>query len=179
MGTDFPMKDEVSNADAPGALFAEVYDRLKAMASRQLERGARDTLDTTGLVHELYLRFGSRPHLRFDHEAQFFAYAAKAMRTLLADRARDRLTQRAGGAWARVTLDADDAQLSIDSAERAMVLDDALTQLERIDPRAARVVELRYFAGLTLEQVAPLLGMTESTVVRDWRFARAFLHERL
>ena len=166
-------------ADTPDALFAEVYDRLKAMASRQLARGARGTLDTTGLVHELYLRVGNKPGLRFEHEAQFFAYAARAMRHLLADRARDRLTQRAGGAWIAVTLDGEDTRLAIDSAERAMMLDDALTQLEKVDARAARVVELRYFAGLTLEQIGPLLGMTESTVVRDWRFARAYLHERL
>lgn len=165
--------------ETPDALFAEVYDRLKAMASRQLARGARQTLDTTGLVHELYLRMGSNEKMRFSHEAQFFAYAAKAMRHLLADRARNRLTLRAGGAWISLTLDGDDAHLSIDSAERAMMLDDALTQLEKADPRAARVVELRYFAGLTLEQVAPLLKLAESTVVRDWRFARAFLHERL
>jgi RNA polymerase sigma factor (TIGR02999 family) len=173
------MKDAGTVAASPDALFSEVYDRLKAMASRQLSRGARDTLDTTGLVHELYLRVGQRQHLRFEHEAQFFAYAAKAMRNLLADRARDRLALRAGGAWARVTLDGDDARLSIDSAERAMMLDDALTQLELVDSRAARVVELRYFAGLTLEQIGPLIGLAESTVVRDWRFARAFLHERL
>jgi RNA polymerase sigma factor (TIGR02999 family) len=178
-----PMKEvsaaAVASADTADALFAEVYDRLKAMASRQLARGPRDTLDTTVLVHELYLRMGNRQDLRFAHEAQFFAYAARAMRHLLADRARERLSLRAGGAWVGVTLDGEDERLSIDSAERAMLLDDALTQLEKADPRAARVVELRYFAGLTLEQVAPLLELAQSTVVRDWRFARAFLHERL
>lgn len=179
MGARKPVKEASTATDTADALFAEVYDRLKAMASRQLSRGPRDTLDTTVLVHELYLRKGNKQDMRFAHEAQFFAYAARAMRHLLADRARDRLTLRAGGAWVGVTLDGEDARLSIDSAERAMLLDDALKQLEKVDPRAARVVELRYFAGLTLEQIAPVLNLAQSTIVRDWRFARAFLHERL
>ncbi|HMM68303.1 MAG TPA: ECF-type sigma factor [Dokdonella sp.] len=169
-------------ADTPAqpfdVLFATVYKRLKAMASRQLARRAGDTLDTTALVHEMYLRVGKRDP-RFDREEQFFAYAARAMRHLLADRARDRLRLRAGGAWTSITLNGDDARLSIDNAEQALQLEDALTRLEQHDPRAARIVELRYFAGLSLEQVADALGLGRRTVVRDWRFARAFLHEKL
>ncbi len=168
-----------AQAAGSDALFAAVYDRLKAMASRQLARGARGTLDTTALVHELYLRMGKSTDARFAHQAQFFAYAARAMRHLLADRARDRLRLKAGGAWAAVTLDGEDSRLAIDSAERALVLEQALAQLEAVDPRAARLVELRYFAGLTLEQIAETGGVAVRTVTRDWRFARAFLHERL
>ena len=165
---------------ASETLFAEVYDRLKGMASRHLSRrGQRDTLDTTALVHELYLRMGGARDARFARPEQFFAYAARAMRHLLADRARDRMRLRAGGGWACVTLDDDDDRLAIDSAERAMQLEDALSQLDRVDPRAARVVELRYFAGLTLDEVAAALELGPRTVVRDWQFARAFLHERL
>jgi RNA polymerase sigma factor (TIGR02999 family) len=160
-------------------LFVEVYDRLKAMASRQLARGARGTLDTTALVHELYLRMGKAPDAHFEHQVQFFAYAARAMRHLLADRARDRTRLKAGGAWAAVTLDGEDSRLAIDSAERVLVLEQALAQLEAVDPRAVRVVELRYFAGLTLDQIAALSGLAIRTVTRDWRHARAFLHERL
>src|SRR5579875_3079407 len=144
------------------ALFAEVYARLKAMASRQLAGHRRNaTLDTTELVHVLYLRMGDRPALQFREPAQFFAYAARAMRHLLINRARDRLRLRAGGQWNRVTLDA------------------ALDELEQTDARAAKVVELRYFAGLSLEQVAETLELARRTIDRDWRFARAFIKARL
>lgn len=163
------------------ALFVEVYARLKAMASRRLAGQRRNgTLDTTELVHELYLRMGDRPALQFQEPAQFFAYAARAMRHLLINRARDRLRLRAGGQWHRVTLDDDrSTQLAIDTAERALALDAALDALEHTDARAARVVELRYFAGLSLEQVAETLGLARRTIDRDWRFARAFIKARL
>ena len=160
-------------------LFDAVYARLKAMAGRQLAGRDRGSIDTTALVHELYLRVSARRELEFQHPAQFFAYAARAMRHLLCDRARDRLRQRAGGEWQRVTLTGTDQQLAIDSAEQALALDAALAQLGHDDTRAAQVVELRYFAGLSLEQIAEMLGLTRRTIDRDWRFARAFLHERL
>lgn len=167
-----------SSADA---LFVEVYARLKAMASRRLASQRRNgTLDTTELVHELYLRMGDRPALQFQEPAQFFAYAARAMRHLLINRARDRLRLRAGGQWNRVTLDDDrNPQLAIDTAEQALALDAALDALEQTDARAARVVELRYFAGLSLEQVAETLGLARRTIDRDWRFARAFIKSHL
>jgi RNA polymerase sigma factor (TIGR02999 family) len=165
-------------AEACDPLFEAVYARLKAMASRRLSAQPGATLDTTALVHELYLRIGHR-ELAFADRAQFYAYAARAMRHLLADRARDRLRLRAGGGWMRVTLEGGEGDLALGSAEEALALDQALQQLADSDPRAARVVELRYFAGLGLEAVADLLGLARRTVDRDWRFARAFLHERL
>jgi RNA polymerase sigma factor (TIGR02999 family) len=161
------------------ALFAEVYARLKAMAGRQLGAQPRNTLDTTALVHELYLRISANPKLTFEQPAQFFAYAARAMRHLLCDRARHRLRQRAGGDWVPVTLDGNDPRMAIDDAEEALALDEALTTLARLDSRAAQVVELRYFAGLSAEDVATNLGLSKRTVDRDWQFARAFLHDRL
>ncbi|MFT3790917.1 MAG: ECF-type sigma factor [Rudaea sp.] len=165
------------NADA---LFDEVYARLKAMASRQLaQRRAGATLDTTALVHELYLRLSANRELEFAHPAQFFAYAASAMRNLLVNHARDRLRQRAGGDWLRITLTGGDERLAVASAEKALALDQALAQLEQANARAARVVELRYFAGLQLEETASALGITRRTVDRDWRFACAFIHQRL
>jgi RNA polymerase sigma factor (TIGR02999 family) len=160
-------------------LFDAVYTRLKAMAGRQLAGHERGSIDTTALVHELYLRVSSRNELQFQHPAQFFAYAARAMRHLLCDRARDRLRQRAGGDWQKITLTGADQRLAIDDAEKAVALDTALQQLERDDARAARVVELRYFAGLSLEQIATMLEVNRRTIDRDWRFARAFLHEQL
>ena len=171
--TDFPIGASAESADT---LFADVYARLKAMAGKQLQRSAANsTLQTTGLVHELYLRMCGSRELLFESQAQFFTYAARAMRHLLADRARDRMTQQSGGAWVQITLTSSDTQLALESAEQAIALDNALTKLEAIDLRAARVVELRYFAGLTSEQVAETLGVARRTAQRDWDFAHAFL----
>jgi RNA polymerase sigma factor (TIGR02999 family) len=166
-----------SAAEQPtGALFAEVYARLKAMAARQRARTPREsTLETTALVHELYLRMCANNELAFAHRARFFAYAARAMRHLLTDRARNRLRQRAGGDWQRITLTGSNEQFAIDSADQALALDAALARLEVADARAAHVLELHYFAGLTAEQVAETMGLARSTIDRDWRFARAFL----
>lgn len=176
---DPPAAEPAATPQSADALFEAVYTRLKAMAGKQLASRERGSLDTTALVHELYLRVSANHELNFSHPAQFFAYAARAMRHLLSDRARDRLRQRAGGDWQQVTLTGSDPRLAIDSAERALALESALGQLEETDARAARVVELHYFAGLTLEQVAQMLDVTRRTVDRDWRFARAFLHDRL
>jgi len=168
-----------STPQGADALFDEVYQRLKAMASRQIAGRARDTLNTTAVVHELYLRMCSNREPVFAHRAQFFAYAARAMRHLLADRARDRLRLRAGGEWQRITLTGSDQQLAIDSAEQALALDTALQRLEETDARATRVLELHYFAGLTAQQIAETLDLARSTIDRDWRFARAFLKTQL
>jgi RNA polymerase sigma factor (TIGR02999 family) len=160
-------------------VFHAVYERLKGLASRQLARASRGTLDTTALVHELYLRVNTERELAFAHPEQFFAYAARAMRHLLLDRARDRLRQKAGGDWIKVTLTGEHAPQAIDNAEQALAIEQALEQLECSDARAVRVVELRWFAGLDPEQVASVLQVTRRTVDRDWRYARAFLHAAL
>ena len=160
------------------ALFAQVYERLKAMATRKVPaHGA--TLQTTAVVHELYLRMQTGRDLGFHTPAQFFAYAARAMRHLLRDRARDRLRLRAGGVWERQPLDAPDPGLVADDATEAIALDEALDALERINERAAQVVELHYFAGLSMIEIADTAGLNRRTVHRDWEFARAFLHARL
>ena len=174
-----PAVDAVGESSNVDAMFAEVYSRLKLLARRRLRAGGRHTLNTTALVHELYMRIGDEPSLQFAEPTQFLAYAARAIRHLLSDRARARLSRRAGGAWVSVTLDREDPRLSIDSAEDAVAIEAALAQLERTDARAARVVELRYFAGLSLEQTAQALGVARRTVDRDWEFARAFLHAEL
>ncbi|MGH8397515.1 MAG: ECF-type sigma factor [Gammaproteobacteria bacterium] len=175
-----PVNSQFPDGDSTDALFVEVYSRLKAMASRQLAGQRHNaTFDTTELVHELYLRMGQRQELRFREPAQFFAYAARAMRHLLINRARDRLRLRAGGKWMRITFDDDDLKLAFDTAEQVLALDAALDALEQSDARAAKVVELRYFAGLTLEQVAETLGLARRTIDRDWRFARAFIKARM
>ena len=170
--------------DRPGKpldeLTAALYDRLKQLAHQQLARGARRTLDTTELVHELYLRVIGNDELTFEHPAQFYSYAARAMRHVLADRARARMRQKAGGEWMMVTLTANEELLpAIESAEQALALEEALQQLEQQDARAARIVELRWFVGMAPEDIAKMLQLTRRTVDRDWRFAAAFLHSAL
>jgi RNA polymerase sigma factor (TIGR02999 family) len=160
------------------ALFTAVYDRLKAMASRQRVRAGSATLNTTALVHELYLKLGAGRELGFASPEQFFDYAAQAMRHILVDRARERLTLKRGG---DVILESEDAAVHVaeGTAERTLELDDALTRLEREDARAARLVALHYFAGLSFPEIAALNGVATRTLNRDWRFARAFLYDLL
>ena len=161
-------------------MFAEVYQRLKAMAGKQLARsGPGATLDTTGLVHDLYLRMNAQRELTFARRAQFFAYAARAMRNLLADHARAHLSLKGGGDLLRVTLTGENEELVIESAAHALALEEAVARLEKTDARAARVLELRYYAGLTVEQVAELLDVGSRTIDRDWRFAVAFLRSEI
>jgi RNA polymerase sigma factor (TIGR02999 family) len=162
------------------ASFDDVYERLKALAHRQLGGGRRDTLDTTALVHELYLRMHGGDDKAFAKSGQFFAYAARAMRHLLIDRARARQRQKTGGDWLRVTFTGNaEEQPAFDTAEQVLALEQALEKLEIADARAAQVVELRYFAGLSPEQVAILLDLTRRTVDRDWRYALAFLQAQV
>jgi RNA polymerase sigma factor (TIGR02999 family) len=167
--------DTSPTSESSGPVFVDVYARLKAMASRQrLRGGAPNTLCTTELVHEAYLRMGGAGS-RFENDAQFFAYAARAMRAILIDAARRRVQPKRGGDQTRLELsDSQVDSIHLDP-QLALQLDDVLTALEREDPRAARVVELHYFAGLDLRQVAELLGLGRRTVDRDWRYARAFL----
>ncbi|HSX61337.1 MAG TPA: ECF-type sigma factor [Tahibacter sp.] len=160
------------NADA---LFGEVYDRLKRMAHRELGRAGGGTVSTTELVHDLYLRVSRGDELAFSDPAQFFAYAARAMRHILVDRARQRLRLKAGGDQVRLSLTDPAVEAVTLGPQQALQLDSALDALARDDARAAQVVELHYFGGLTLDRVAELLGVVPRTVDRDWRYARAFL----
>ena len=156
-------------------LFAEVYDRLKAIAGRQRGRHAPQTLSTTEIVHELYLRMGTDEARRFGHPVQFFAYAARAMRHLMLDLARRRMQHKAGGGQAKVTLTESVADSVVFSPLQALELDAGLRALEADDPRAAKVVELHYFAGLTLPRIAELMEVNVRTIDRDWQYARSFL----
>lgn len=165
-------------ANETDAIYVNVYDRLKAMASRQrLRGGAPRTLCTTELVHEAYLRMGDS-NFRYEQPAQFFAYAARAMRHILMDAARRRMQPKRGGDQARLALTDPAVEAAHVDPQLALQLDAALAALEREDARAAQVVELHYFAGLDLQQVADTLGVARRTVDRDWRYARAFLAAR-
>lgn len=158
------------------ALFQDMYARLKAMAGRQRNRaGGPKSVSTTEVVHELYLRMCDERNLEFGHELEFFAYAARAMRHLLVDLARRRLSLKDGGDLFRIAFtDPAVAGVSIEPA-MALELDAALSALQADAPRAAQVVELHYFAGLPFPRVAEVLGLSARTVDRDWMYARAFL----
>ena len=165
--------------DAEKELFRVVYEPLRRIARRQL-KGVRpgQSLQTTEIVHEVYVRLAARAGLPWQDRAHFFAVSAKAMRHILIDYARSRGYAKRGGQAAHVTLD----EAGAPSAERSvdlLALDEALTRLEADHPRRSRVVELRYFGGLANEEIAEVLEVSPATVERDWRYARAWLHQEL
>jgi RNA polymerase sigma factor (TIGR02999 family) len=156
-----------------------VYQELHRIASLRRPRGVADpTLDTTGLVHETYLSLFGHTPLEFADRGHFFAVAATAMRRIVVDRARARGSLKRGGGLRRVDLDSQVAGVE-DRAEEILAVDQALSSLAQIDARLARVVELRFFAGLSEEEIAHALDRDVRTVRRDWRKARLLLHELL
>jgi RNA polymerase sigma factor (TIGR02999 family) len=168
-----------NHAGKATGLFSGVYKQLKSMARRELGRSGDRTLNTTGLVHELYVRVCAHRDIEFPGAAQFFSYAGRAMRHILIDRACRRIRPKCGGAAVHVDLThASVATVAVDHMA-ALQLDAALSALECRDARAAQVVELHYFAGLDFDQVATLVGVSRRTIDRDWRYARAFLRAQI
>lgn len=159
------------------SLFTALYEELKRLAHRQLAAGASATINTTGLVHEAYLKLVAPDSLRLNDRGHFFATAAKAMRQIVIDHARRRQAEKRGGKEAQITTVTDHADAGSLDPETLIHLDDALARLQVLDAEAARLVELRFFAGLSVEQVAELRGVSPRTVIRDWRRARAFLFD--
>lgn len=160
--------------DALRRLFDALYDDLRQAARRQLGAAPSRSLTPTELVHELYLKLAATGSRDWRDRVHFYRVTARAMRQLMIDRARAHSAAKRGDGRATVELD---SQLGAeDDAESLLALDAALEALAARDPRLAEVVELRFFGGLTGEQVAHVLGVTERTVKRDWRLARAFLH---
>lgn len=168
--------------EAPGVdmLFAETYRELQKLARIRLRDGGRATLlNTTTLVHESYLRLVSAGFLRANDKAHFMSYAASAMRSIIVDVVRKRNAARYGGHAPRVTFDAELAN-NISVAEHEIIgIHDALDELATLDPRMARIVEMRYFAGMTEGEIAETLGLTDRTVRREWEKARLWLSAAL
>jgi RNA polymerase sigma-70 factor (ECF subfamily) len=161
------------------SLMPLVYDELRRIADRYL-RGERpgQTIQATGLVNEVYLRLAAERPREFANRTHFVAIAALSMRQLLVQRARARAAQKRGGAPERLTLD---DQMLVDHGRPVdlIALDDALTKLAALDQAQARIVELRYFGGLTVEETAEATGVSPATVKREWAMARAWLREAL
>lgn len=157
-------------------LFAVAYEDLRIQARARLRNGGRNTLlDTTALVHESFLRFLQAGKLSGSDRGHFFSYAAKVMRSVIVDFARQRLAQRRGGDLERVTLDTDLGERLPAEEGQVVQVHEALERLEQADPRLAKVVEMRYFAGMSEAEIGAALGVTERTVRRDWMRARLLL----
>ncbi len=169
------------DSEALDEVFSRVYGELRRIAHAQLRRaGSGQSLNTTAVVHEVYLRLVRTEGVSWNDRGHFYAVAAKAMRQILLNRARSFLTQKRGGGARAVTLSFDAAEIPVERCASEIVeLDDALARLSEVDERLARVVDLRFFAGLTVEETAQALGVTDRTVKRDWRVARAFLHREI
>jgi RNA polymerase sigma factor (TIGR02999 family) len=167
------------HAGAAEEFAALLYAELREIARREMAAERADhTLQPTALVHEAYLRLIGGESGSFEDREHFFAAAATAIRRVLVDHARNRAREKRGGGFERVSLDEVDPAAPI-PPEGLLALDDALARLAGFDPLKARIVELRFFAGLKVEELARVLGASESTVRREWRMARAWLHGEL
>ena len=165
--------------EALNRLMPLVYDELHRLASRYLRHErVGHTLQTTALVHEAYLKLVDHKKANWHNRVQFFAAAAKVMRHVLVDYARSRKAAKRGGDYCRLSLD-EAAISSQDKDADLLVLNEALDNLAAIDPQQSRVVELRVFGGLTVEDTAEALGISARTVKREWSMAKAWLHQQI
>jgi RNA polymerase sigma factor (TIGR02999 family) len=168
------------DSEALDALMPIIYAECRRIAARQLALERRDhSLDPTALVHELYLRLVDQRRASWENRAQFFGVAARLMRRVLVDHARARHAEKRGGDAVFVSLDAaadtpDDSQVA-----DVLAIDEALERLAAHDPEQVQIVELRYFAGLTVEETARVVGRSSRTVKREWRLAKAWLYQEL
>jgi RNA polymerase sigma factor (TIGR02999 family) len=182
-GTDLTGLLQAWSAGEAGAaeqLIPVVYEELRRQASRYLARERSDhTLQPTALVNEAYMRLAEQRRVRWQDRGQFFAVAATVMRRLLVDHARQRGASKRGAACTISLSDGDVLALSPAPDVDVLALNDALTELAEIDPLRMRMIELRFFAGLTTDETAEALGVSSATVTRGWRLARAWLHMRL
>jgi RNA polymerase sigma factor (TIGR02999 family) len=161
-------------------VFVLTYRELRELAHQRLRRTTPMTvLDTTSLVHECYLRLVRLGQLNASDRSHFLAYAARVMRSIIVDTIRNRMAQRRGGGELHVTLGTDVADSVAASEQEALRVDEALQELAKLDERLVKVVEMRYFVGLSPEEIADALGVTSRTIRRDWEKARLLLHATL
>src|SRR5437016_8681268 len=167
------------NEEAVGKLIPLVYDELHRMAQQRLRAERADhTLQPTALVHEAYLKLVAQRNANWQNRAHFFAVASQLMRRILVDYARRQMRSKRGGKQAKLSLD-NVVLVSPDRPDKMLVLDECLTRLEKLDARQSRIVELRYFGGLTVEEAAGILGVSPTTVRREWTSAKAYLYGEL
>jgi len=165
--------------EALDQLIPLVYDHLRQLARRYMRRERPGhTLQTTALVNEVYLRLIDQRQARFENRAHFFAIAAQLMRRIVVDHARTQHRAKRGGGAERLSLDEAALLSPLQSAE-VLALDEALQSLAEVDKRKGRVIEMRYFGGLSVEETAAVLGVSENTVIRDWALAKAWLRREM
>jgi RNA polymerase sigma-70 factor (ECF subfamily) len=179
--TATPPENPADLADNAGSVFALVYDELRRLAASALRHERSDhTLQPTALVHEAYLRLAEQPTARWKDRNHFMAVAARAMRRILVDHARKHGAVKRGSGAVKHSLDDHErvADFTGDTVD-LVALDDALARLANLDPRQARIVELRFFGGLSVEETAAIVGSSARTVKRDWQLARAWLKREI
>ncbi len=168
--------DGSTNREALDRLLPVVYNELRRLAASFLNREHAVSLQTTELVHEAYFKLTNQKKVDWENRGQFFAIAAQAMRRILIDAARQRKSSKHGAE--KVSLD-DSPSVSVEVDENLLELDEALSELENFDAQQCRIVELRYFAGLTIEETAEVLKISPATVKREWTTARAWLYQKI
>ncbi len=177
--TQLLVRWRAGDAGAESALIEAVYPVLRQLARRRLGRAGPMTLAVTDLVHEAYIKLIDQRDTTFNNRAHFYAISAHVIRRLLVDHQRERMALKRGGDDIKVTLDAALDLPAVDTAIDILDIDSLLTRLQRIKMRAAKLVELRFFAGLSLEEAAENLSISLATAKRDWQFARAWLQDQL
>lgn len=167
------------NKNAVNELLPIVYNELRKISSKYLHDEYRNhTLQTTELVHEAYIKLVGGQEINWQNRAHFFGIAANSMRQILVDYARKRNSQKRGEGKTHVSLD-DAEDMIFSSEEDIIALDEALKKLEAIEERSSKIVELRYFSGLTIEETANVLNISPATAKRDWNFAKAWLYREI
>lgn len=164
---------------AEARLFEAVYADLHRLAQRHLRGGGPDGVHATSLVHEVYLRLARGNGMALNDRTHFFAVASRAMRQIVVDHVRGRLTGKRGGGFDPLPLDSAVVAVASGRDEELLLLDAALQRLSEVDPRLAQFVELRFYGGLQLDELAEATGLSERTLKRDWAKARAFLYREL
>lgn len=177
--TELLAKLSAGDREASARLITLVYSQLRVMAGRCMRHERPDhTLQATALVHEAYLRLAGQNRMHWQNRAHFFGIAARVMRRLLLDYARQHGASKRGGGAIRITLD--DRVVAIeDHLENILILEESLRKLEAVDPEESRLVELRFFGGLTVEETSEVLGISTATVKREWAHARAWLRREM
>ena len=168
------------NQEVVNEILPHIYDELRRLANSYLRRErSNHTLQPTALVHEAYMKLIDQKRVRWQNRAHFFGIAAQVMRRILLDHARKHQADKRGGEVEKLPIEEEILIVSHDKSAELIALDDALESLAKLDPQKARIVELRYFGGLSIEETAEVVGVSVPTINRQWRMAKAWLYSQI